>query len=84
MADCASCGCPTNMLYSHMGESAQCWSCFKERWGVNPVPSELVKSFNEARDIDINPDVLCRNEEDEGPTSQPEDPRPDRDTEGGF
>jgi hypothetical protein len=27
---------------------------------------------------------IQRNEEDEGPTSQPEDPRADRDFEGGF
>lgn len=64
------------MLYSHMGESGQCWTCFKDRWGVKPLPSELLKPEDEP--------VLNRTEEDEGPTSQPEDPDPRYDDEGGF
>jgi hypothetical protein len=76
VTSCAGCGADVSATYSHMGESGQCAACFKERWGVNPLPSELVKQEDEP--------THHRTEEDEGPTSQPEDPRPDRDFEGGF
>ena len=32
--DCANCGKRTSELHSHMGESGQCLTCFKERWGA--------------------------------------------------
>jgi hypothetical protein len=45
--------------------------------------SLLAVEWNAPQDMDVNPSFQ-RNEEDEGPTSQPEDPRADRDFEGGF
>ena len=73
MDDCASCG-RRAVCYSHMGESGQCEACYRFRWGIAPTVIDIV----EAKPL------LHRTEEDEGPTSQPEDPRADRDFEGGF
>jgi hypothetical protein len=63
-------------------------------------PARLVEPvFNQATDLDLNPDTqrsqpippprysmeeAFRDADDEGPTSQPEDPPPSRDFEGGF
>lgn len=74
MRDCAACGSPTAILYSHMGESGHCLACFTDRWHIKPGPMDVAKHES----------VLNLTEEDEGPTSQPEDPEPRLDDEGGF